>query len=89
MRLHRSSESRRLHTGVIVTQVVLPDRTGYQATAYRVDASGKRHAVVNTTGQPLVAFGSTPLKATAYLLSAVRRGVARQLAGDAAGASAS
>ena len=59
--------------GVVVKEVRGADRPTFQATAYVVDRSGARATVVNEGGRPLVAVGVTPLKATSYLLAALRR----------------
>jgi hypothetical protein len=59
--------------GVTVKEVRGVDRPTFKATAYVVDHTGTRAVVVNENGRPLVAVGLTPLKATSYLLAALRR----------------
>jgi hypothetical protein len=63
----------RARYGVVVRKVAGADCPTFTATAYRVDGSGARTPVVNEDGRPLVAVGSTPVKATSYLMSALRR----------------
>jgi hypothetical protein len=59
--------------GVSVREIAGGDRPTFQATAYLVDRTGHRAAVVNENGRPLVGIGTTAVKATSYLLSALRR----------------
>ena len=59
--------------GVFVREITGGDRPTFQATAYLVDRSGHRSAVVNENGRPLVGIGTTAVKATSYLMSALRR----------------
>jgi hypothetical protein len=63
----------RARYGVVVREVPGADQPTFKATAYRVDHAGGRAPVVNESGRPLVAVGATPVKATSYLMSALRR----------------
>lgn len=66
-----------LRVGVIVKVIGGVEPPTFTATAYRLDYRGARAPVVNESGHPLVAVGATPVKATSYLLAALRRRVGR------------
>jgi hypothetical protein len=59
--------------GVVVKEVVGEDGPTFQAMAFVLSHSGVREPIINGDGHPFVAFGASPLKATNYLLSALRR----------------
>ena len=58
---------------VVVKEILGADRPTFKATAYRVGYCGEREAVVNDNGRPLVAVGTSAVKATSYLMAALRR----------------
>ena len=58
---------------VVVAVTTRRNVARYEATAFAVDLVGERRAIVNEDGQPLIAFGNTPLAARACLMSALRR----------------
>jgi hypothetical protein len=59
--------------GVVVKEVKGAERPTFKASAYLAESGGRREPVVSRNGRPLVAFGATPMKATIYLLAALRR----------------
>jgi hypothetical protein len=58
---------------VVVKEVTGADLPTFKATAFLTESGGRREPVVNRNGRPLVAVGATPMKATSYLLAALRR----------------
>lgn len=59
--------------GVVVKEVSGADQPTFKATAFLTESGGRREPIVNRNGRPLVAIGATPMKATTYLLAALRR----------------
>jgi hypothetical protein len=58
---------------VVVKEVSGANLPTFKATAFLTESGGRREPVVNHNGRPLVAIGATPMKATSYLLAALRR----------------
>ena len=62
---------------VVVQAIAGAQPPSFSARAYRLDYGGGRVPVVNDLGRPLVAVGATPVKATSFLLAALRRRAVR------------